>query len=129
MRAIASVPNARYIAGGTNILDLMKDDVERPPLLVDLNAIGLRDVTASDDAIVLGALARMTDVARHEAVRQRFTAVAMALDETASPQLRNMGTIGGNVLQRTRCAYFRDPATSCNKRRPGSGCAAIAGVN
>ncbi len=71
----------------------------------------------------------MSDAARHDDVRERFTAVAMALDETASPQLRNMGTIGGNVLQRTRCAYFRDPATPCNKRRPGSGCAAIGGVN
>jgi xanthine dehydrogenase YagS FAD-binding subunit len=129
LRAIASVPNARYIAGGTNILDLMKDDVERPPLLIDINAIGLRDIAVTDDAITLGALARMADVARHPAVRGRFTAVAMALDETASPQLRNMGTIGGNVLQRTRCAYFRDPATPCNKRRPGSGCAAIGGVN
>jgi xanthine dehydrogenase YagS FAD-binding subunit len=129
MRAIATVPSARYIAGGTNILDLMKDDVERPPLLVDINAIGLREIRASDDAVELGALARMADVARHPAVRDDFTAVAMALDETASPQLRNMGTIGGNVLQRTRCAYFRDPATPCNKRRPGSGCAAIGGVN
>jgi xanthine dehydrogenase YagS FAD-binding subunit len=129
MAGIARVPGARYVAGGTNILDLMKDDVERPPLLVDINAIGFGHIDVRSDGIVLGALARMSDVARHPSVRERFTAVALALDETASPQLRNMGTIGGNVLQRTRCAYFRDPMTPCNKRRPGSGCGAIGGEN
>src|SRR6202034_1849685 len=82
-----------------------------------------------DDGILLGALARMSDVAAHPTVRARFAAVSMALEETASPQLRNMGTVGGNVLQRTRCAYFRDPATPCNKRNPGSGCGAIGGEN
>jgi xanthine dehydrogenase YagS FAD-binding subunit len=122
-------PGAQYIAGGTNILDLMKDDVERPSLLVDINSLALSRIEVRDDGILLGALARMSEVASHPAVRERFAAVSMALEETASPQLRNMGTIGGNVLQRTRCAYFRDPATACNKRLPGSGCGAIGGEN
>jgi xanthine dehydrogenase YagS FAD-binding subunit len=120
---------AQYIAGGTNILDLMKDDVERPAALIDINSLALNRIEARDDGILLGALARMSDVASHPSVRARFAAVSMALEETASPQLRNMGTVGGNVLQRTRCAYFRDPATPCNKRRPGSGCGAIGGEN
>jgi xanthine dehydrogenase YagS FAD-binding subunit len=125
----ARTPGARYVAGGTNILDLMKDDVERPALLVDINGIGYDRIDARDDGIFIGALVRMTDVARHPAIRERFAAVAMALDETASPQLRNMGTVGGNLLQRTRCTYFRDTAMPCNKRRPGSGCSAIGGEN
>jgi xanthine dehydrogenase YagS FAD-binding subunit len=107
----------------------MKDDVERPPLLIDINSLALDRIEVRDDGILLGALARMSDVAAHPEVRARFSAVALALDETASPQLRNMGTVGGNVLQRTRCAYFRDPATPCNKRLPGSGCGAIRGEN
>jgi xanthine dehydrogenase YagS FAD-binding subunit len=122
-------PGAQYIAGGTNLLDLMKDDVERPTVLIDINSLALSRIEVRDDGILLGALARMSDVASHDTVRARFAAVSMALDETASPQLRNMGTIGGNVLQRTRCAYFRDPATQCNKRLPGSGCGAIGGEN
>ncbi|HEY3675749.1 MAG TPA: xanthine dehydrogenase family protein subunit M [Candidatus Tumulicola sp.] len=129
MSARLRTPGAQYIAGGTNILDLMKDDVERPALLIDINSLELSRIDARDDGVLLGALARMSDVAAHATIRARFSAVAMALDETASPQLRNMGTIGGNLLQRTRCAYFRDPATACNKRVPGSGCGAIGGEN
>jgi xanthine dehydrogenase YagS FAD-binding subunit len=122
-------PGAQFIAGGTNILDLMKDDVVRPTVLIDINSLALGAIEVRHDGVFLGALARMSDVAAHPVVRERFAAVAIALTETASPQLRNMGTIGGNILQRTRCAYFRDSATPCNKRLRGSGCGAIGGEN
>jgi xanthine dehydrogenase YagS FAD-binding subunit len=129
LTVLHATPGAQYVAGGTNILDLMKDDVERPAVLVDINSLALNRIQALNDGMLLGALARMSDVAAHPAVRERFAAIALALDETASPQLRNMGTVGGNLLQRTRCAYFRDTATPCNKRRLGSGCGAIGGEN
>ncbi|HTU82298.1 MAG TPA: xanthine dehydrogenase family protein subunit M [Candidatus Acidoferrales bacterium] len=127
--AVAREWGARYVAGGTNILDLMKDAVEAPPMLVDINALPLREIEWQQDRFVVGALARMSDVAGDPQLRGAFPAIAIALDESASPQLRNMASIGGNVLQRTRCAYFRDPATPCNKRDPGSGCGAIGGEN
>ncbi|HZY98410.1 MAG TPA: xanthine dehydrogenase family protein subunit M [Candidatus Baltobacteraceae bacterium] len=126
---IANDRGARFIAGGTNILDLMKDAVETPSTLIDINALPLADIERGDRELRIGALARMSDVARHSDVRALFPMVAIALDESASPQLRNMGTMGGNLLQRTRCAYFRDVATPCNKRAPGSGCGALRGVN
>jgi xanthine dehydrogenase YagS FAD-binding subunit len=129
LAAIARIDGARYIAGGTNILDLMKDAVESPPLLVDINALPLRGVESQGGSIVVGALTRMGDVAAHPLVREQFPMVSIALEQSASPQLRNMATIGGNLLQRTRCPYFRDPATPCNKRAPGSGCGAIGGEN
>jgi xanthine dehydrogenase YagS FAD-binding subunit len=127
--AIAQQPGARFIAGGTNILDLMKDTVEQPPLLVDINRLGLTTIESRDGGLAIGALARMTDVARDERVRSMYPMVAIALEQSASPQLRNMASIGGNMLQRPRCPYFRDPATPCNKRAPGSGCGAIGGIN
>jgi xanthine dehydrogenase YagS FAD-binding subunit len=119
----------RFVAGGTNILDLMKIYVEQPPLLVDINALALRAVERRGDSMYLGALARLSDVAANAQVRANFPLVAIALEQTASPQLRNMATIGGNLMQRTRCVYFRDTATPCNKRAPGSGCGAIGGEN
>ena len=134
----ASAPNAvraasqartHYIAGGTNILDLMKIAVEHPALLVDINRLPLGQIERRGDSIYLGALARMSDVAAHALVRQAFPMVALALEQSASPQLRNMASMGGNLLQRTRCPYFRDVATACNKRVPGSGCGAIGGEN
>ncbi len=118
---------ARYVAGGTNILDLMKIEVESPPLLIDINALALASIEVTGDAIHVGALARLTDVAENEQVRTHLPLVAIALEESASPQLRNMATIGGNLLQRTRCPYFRDTATPCNKRAPKSGCGALGG--
>ena len=121
--------HARYLAGGTNILDLMKIGVEAPPLLIDINALPLTSVEIRDNALWIGALARLTDVAADDIVRSRYPVVAIALEQSASPQLRNMATIGGNLLQRTRCPYFRDTAAPCNKRAPGSGCAAMAGEN
>lgn len=122
-------PGARYVAGGTNLLDLMKLEVESPPLLVDINPLALRSIEARGDSLSIGALARLSDVAGDARVRRRFPLVAIALEESASPQLRNMATIGGNLMQRTRCAYFRDVAMPCNKRHPGSGCGALDGEN
>lgn len=127
--AVRSRSGARFIAGGTNILDLMKDAVEAPSLLVDINALPLRGIEQRGSALFIGALERMGDVAAHPIVRERLPLVAIALKESASPQLRNMATVGGNVLQRTRCPYFRDVVTACNKRNPGSGCSAIGGEN
>lgn len=129
LHALSSTPGARLIAGGTNLLDLMKDDVERPPLLIDINRLGMRSIQEHAGGLFIGALARMSDVARDAQVRERYPFVAVALEQSASPQLRNMASIGGNLMQRTRCPYFRDVATPCNKREPGSGCGAIGGVN
>jgi xanthine dehydrogenase YagS FAD-binding subunit len=127
--------HARYIAGGTNIVDLMKLNVERPMHLVDINGLGRADPGLSGIAdlpnggLRIGALARMRDVAWDTRVRDRYPVVSQSLLLAASGQLRNMASIGGNVLQRTRCPYFRDTAMPCNKREPGSGCSAIAGIN
>lgn len=129
LNAIVQMPGAQFIAGGTNILDLMKSAVETPPVLVDINRLGLTTIESHEGGLVIGALARMSDVARDARVRAQYPMIAIALEQSASPQLRNMASIGGNLLQRPRCPYFRDPATPCNKRVPGSGCSAIGGVN
>ena len=121
--------DARFVAGGTNILDLMKIHVEAPSLLVDINRLPLSKIELRGDSVHIGALARLNDIAAHPVVRQAFPMVAIALEQSASPQLRNMASMGGNLLQRTRCAYFRDVAAPCNKRAPGSGCGAIGGEN
>lgn len=127
--AIARERSARFIAGGTNILDFMKEGVETPGMLVDINALALRSIERLGEGLFIGALARMSDVAANEQIRSAFPMVAIALEESASPQLRNMASIGGNLLQRTRCQYFRDTAMPCNKRVPGSGCGAMEGTN
>lgn len=122
----------QYLAGGTTLVDLMKLDVMRPATVVDINALAREhgEIRADGERLRLGALARMSDVADHAQVRRDYPVIAQSLDLAASPQIRNMASLGGNVLQRTRCAYFRDPSWSaCNKRTPGSGCAAIGGVN
>jgi xanthine dehydrogenase YagS FAD-binding subunit len=129
LTAIAHNRRGRFGAGGTTILDLMKIGVETPPLLVDINALPLGEISVDDGTARIGALARLSDVAEHPQIRGRLPIVALALEESASPQLRNMATIGGNLLQRTRCAYFRDVAAPCNKRSPGSGCGALHGAN
>jgi xanthine dehydrogenase YagS FAD-binding subunit len=129
LAALNRTPNAKFVAGGTNILDLMKDAVVTPSMLVDINALPLRTIERRGSSLYIGALARMSDVARNSDVLAMFPMVASALNQSASPQLRNMASIGGNLMQRTRCPYFRDPATRCNKRRPGSGCGAMQGVN
>ncbi len=120
-------PAARYLAGGTNLVDLMKLRVENPDLLVDVTGLGLDKVEESDRGLRIGALARNSDIAVDRVVRERFPAVSQALLSGASGQLRNAATAGGNVLQRTRCAYFTDASKPCNKREPGSGCPARTG--
>ncbi|MDX3099212.1 FAD binding domain-containing protein [Nonomuraea angiospora] len=120
----------RYIAGGTTLVDLMRENVERPAELVDITALPLREVTATaGGGLRIGALVSMADAAAHPKVRATYPVVAQALELSASAQLRNMATIGGNIMQRTRCTYFRDVTAACNKRRPGSGCAALDGFN
>lgn len=118
-----------YLAGGTTLVDLMKLDVLSPSRVLDIDLLPLREVRADHTGLHIGALARMSDVATHHAVTTRYPVITQALLASASPQLRNMASIGGNLLQRTRCGYFRDPATPCNKREPGSGCPAIGGEN
>ncbi len=121
-------PGAKYIAGGTDLLQLGKDNVEAPRQVIDLEGVLPATIAvAADGTLRLGALARMVDVANHPDVRANWPAVSEALLLSASPQVRNMGTMGGNLLQRTRCGYFRDTGFACNKRAPGSGCPAIAG--
>lgn len=127
--AAARATGGKYIAGGTDLLQLMKDNVETPTRLVDLEPLGLSDIEADDASLRIGAMARMSDIAAHRAVREGWPVISEALLASASPQVRNMGTLGGNLLQRTRCGYFRDTGFACNKREPGSGCPAIKGEN
>ncbi|MGE5368486.1 MAG: FAD binding domain-containing protein [Chloroflexota bacterium] len=130
LRQIAADPHAKVIAGGTNLIDLMKMDVERPTRVIDITRLPLAEVEdASDGGLRIGALVRNTDLAYHPLVEARYPVLASAILAGASQQLRNMATTGGNLLQRTRCHYFYDTATPCNKREPGSGCAAIDGHN
>ncbi|GAB2559651.1 FAD binding domain-containing protein [Nocardia heshunensis] len=120
----------RFIAGGTTLVDLMRHHVEQPEALVDITALPLRGIAfTGEGSLRIGALATMADTAAHPDVRDRFPVVAQALERSASAQLRHMATIGGNILQRTRCAYFRDVSASCNKRVPGTGCSAVDGIN
>ncbi len=130
-RVLASDPHARPIAGGTNLVDLMKAGVERPRRLVDISRLLGLDLTEElpDGGLRIGALVRNSDLAADERVRRRYPVLAQALLAGASGQLRNKATTGGNVLQRTRCYYFHDPEMPCNKRQPGTGCAAIGGYN
>ncbi|WP_309116550.1 xanthine dehydrogenase family protein subunit M [Saccharothrix sp.] len=120
----------RFIAGGTTLVDLMRETVERPGALVDISALPMRHVrVTAGGGVRIGALVRMADAAVNRTVRAAYPVIAEALELSASAQLRNMATIGGNIMQRTRCAYFRDVSAPCNKRRPGSGCAALGGYN
>ncbi|MEO8892538.1 MAG: xanthine dehydrogenase family protein subunit M, partial [Coleofasciculaceae cyanobacterium] len=121
--------NSKYIGGGTNLLDLMKDNVEQPDRLVDINALPLANIEITSNGVKIGAMARNSDVAYDATIRDRFPLLSEALLAGASPQLRNMATMGGNLLQRTRCYYFYDTVMPCNKRKPGSGCGAISGFN
>lgn len=126
----AAVARTRFIAGGTNLLDLMKLQIETPERLVDISRLGLTDVEALDDGgLLIGALVPNSDLAAHPIVRDRYALLSQALLAGASGQLRNKATTGGNLLQRTRCYYFYDTATPCNKREPGTGCAARQGFN
>lgn len=126
---LASRPGAAFVAGGTELLNLMKDGVQAPDLVVDVNPVPLAGISRESDGVRIGAMARMADVATHEIIRERFPLVSQALLASASGQVRNMASIGGNLMQRTRCWYFRDSALPCNTRSPGSGCPAINGEN
>lgn len=129
VRAIGSTAKARFIAGGTNLVDLMKYNVERPERLVDITRLPLETIEEHDGGLRIGALVTNSAVAYDERIKDRYPLLASAILAGASGQLRNAATTGGNLNQRTRCYYFYDEATPCNKREPGSGCQAIGGVN
>ncbi len=122
--------SAKFLGGGTNLLDLMKMGVEQPPELIDITRLPLTAIEEHNGGVRIGALARNSSVAAHPLIRERYPVLSQALLAGASPQIRNMATVGGNLLQRTRCYYFYDPShEQCNKREPGSGCAALEGYN
>src|SRR4051812_36577348 len=130
VRRIAAEPGAKFIAGGTNLIDLMKEDAERPSRLIDIPRLPLKSIEETlGGGVRIGALVPNSDLAYHPMIAQRYPMLASAILAGASAQLRNMASTGGNLLQRTRCSYFYDIATPCNKREPGSGCSAIAGLN
>jgi xanthine dehydrogenase YagS FAD-binding subunit len=130
LRLIAGDPRAKFIAGGTNLIDLVKMDVERPTTVIDITRLPLKHIEGTPGGgLRIGALVRNTDLAYHPLVEERYPVLASAVMAGASQQLRNMASTGGNLLQRTRCHYFYDTATPCNKREPGSGCSAIQGHN
>lgn len=132
LKAVASQTGSRFLAGGTTMIDLMKCGVEFPSALIDITRLpGLDTIEAGPASVRIGALSKMSDVADHPAIRNEFPVLSESLWRGASAQLRNMATIGGNLMQRTRCSYFREPGAyrACNKRDPGSGCAALEGVN
>jgi xanthine dehydrogenase YagS FAD-binding subunit len=120
---------ARYIAGGTTLVDLMRETVERPDVVVDINALPYRSVDLDGHSLRVGSLVRMSDLAEDARVRREFPLIAQALELSASAQLRNMASIGGNLMQRPRCLYFRDVSANCNRRAPGTGCSALGGLN
>jgi xanthine dehydrogenase YagS FAD-binding subunit len=130
VRLMAADPQSKFIAGGTNLVDLMKENVERPTRVIDISRLPLKAVEQTPDGGVrIGALVPNSDLAWHPLIEQRYPLVASALLAGASQQLRNMASTGGNLLQRTRCHYFYDTATPCNKREPKAGCSALQGLN
>jgi xanthine dehydrogenase YagS FAD-binding subunit len=130
VRQIAADPKAKFIAGGTNLIDLMKGEVERPTRIIDISRLPLTKVEETEaGGLRIGALVPNSDLAYHPLIAKRYPMLASAILAGASQQLRNMASTGGNLLQRTRCFYFYDTVTPCNKRTPGSGCSALEGVN
>src|SRR5215467_11133489 len=130
VREIAGDSNATFVAAGTNLIDSFKMDVERPTKVIDITRLPLKQVENTPaGGLRIGALVRNTDLAYHPLVEGRYPVLASAIMAGASQQLRNMATTGGNLLQRTRCPYFYDTATACNKREPASGCSAIDGLH
>jgi xanthine dehydrogenase YagS FAD-binding subunit len=130
VRQIAADPTAKFIAGGTNLVDLMKENVARPSRLIDITHLPLKNIEeTADGGLRIGALAPNSDLAYHPQIAARYPLLAGAILAGASQQLRNMASTGGNLLQRTRCLYFYDTTTPCNKREPGSGCSAVEGIN
>ena len=122
-------PQSQFIAGGTNLVDLMKRGVTAPDKLIDITALPLRGIEQKNNVMSIGALALNSEVAEHELIKSKLPLLSQALASGASQQIRNMATVGGNLMQRTRCPYFYDTATPCNKREPGSGCSALNGYN
>ena len=134
IKLLTDNPNAKFLAGGTNILDLMKEDVERPNELIDITHLDLAQIKTistgvNQGGISIGGLGKNTDAANHPLIRQNYPLLTLAILAGASGQIRNMATNGGNLLQRTRCPYFYDVSMPCNKREPGSGCGALEGIN
>jgi xanthine dehydrogenase YagS FAD-binding subunit len=121
--------DVRFLAGGTNLVDFMKLEVEKPERIVDINALQFATIEPTEKGVRIGAMVRNTELAYHPLIVERYPVLSQALLSGATPQIRNMATVGGNLLQRTRCTYFRDLAWACNKRAPGSGCSAIEGYN
>ncbi|MBA2736907.1 MAG: xanthine dehydrogenase family protein subunit M [Pyrinomonadaceae bacterium] len=126
---ISANNQAKFLAGGTNLLDLMKEDVERPNELIDVAKLNFTQIKSMNGGVSIGALAKNTDTANHPLVRQNYPLLTQAILAGASQQIRNMASNGGNLLQRTRCSYFYDVAMPCNKREPGTGCGALEGIN
>lgn len=126
---LAKDPAATCIAGGTNLIDLMKKGVTAPEKLIDINSLLLKNIEKKNTVVSIGALALNSEVAKNELIIKQYPLLSMALKAGASPQLRNMATVGGNIMQRTRCPYFYDTVMPCNKRQPGSGCGALQGYN
>ena len=128
-KMVAANKSAKFLAGGTNLVDLMKEDVMRPDELVDVNNLNLKQIKSVGNMISIGALAKNKDTANHPLIKQNFPLLSQAILAGASAQIRNMATNGGNLNQRTRCVYFYDTAMPCNKREPGTGCGALEGLN
>ena len=127
---IAKLPNAKFLGGGTNLVDLMRENIEQPDALIDVTRLPSTEITESaEDGVLIGAEVKNTAVANHPLIRQRFPLLSQAILFGASGQIRNMATVAGNIMQRTRCYYFYDEAAKCNKRSPGSGCDALDGFN
>ncbi|MBA3691865.1 MAG: FAD binding domain-containing protein, partial [Acidobacteria bacterium] len=130
VRQVSNEQSAKFIAGGTNLLDLMKSGVELPDRLVDIARLPLAEITAlPQGGVRIGAMASNSRAANHPLVRERYPVLTQAFLAGATGQIRNMATVGGNLMQRTRCPYFYDPAMRCNKREPNSGCSAVEGFN
>ena len=129
LKAFAKSDHSKYIAGGTTLLDLMKYDIERPSNIVDINSLLYKGYHLKDNILEIGALEHMSDAAEQADIKKSIPGISKSLLLAASPQIRNMATLGGNLMQRTRCTYFRDVAWPCNKREPGSGCSAYHGFN
>ena len=129
VRAVSASAGTHFLGGGTNILDLMREGVESPSELIDITRLKLNQIRASGGGVSIGALAKNTDTANHPLIRSGYPLLTQAILAGAAPQIRNMATNGGNLLQRTRCTYFYDVSMPCNKREPGSGCGALEGVN
>jgi xanthine dehydrogenase YagS FAD-binding subunit len=129
IQSVLKEPHAHFLAGGTNLIDLIKMGVVMPERLVDINPLPLKGIEKTATGLRLGALATNSEVADHPLVLQGYPLLSLAINAGASPQLRNMATVGGNMMQRTRCNYFFDTAMPCNKRSPGSGCGALEGIN